>query len=632
MRCSPRLLNMDDKDFNLVAFEESLSDDWSRDLGVREVPLKSKSLLFLGAIIFLIGAVLGGRLLYLGVSKGEVYAKRANLNLNRVDHIPAPRGEILDRNGIVLADNRAVFSAKLDVKEFLYKPDEQNQILAGVEKILGLKPEDVWALINDKNTELDIRVEPVILSEDLGQTELLALKSAKLPTIKIEENYKRAYTQGNAFSSVLGYVGLVTGKDLAENPKLTGEDYVGKSGLEAFYDEKLLGSPGVVTELRNAKGEMIGPGENTPAKIGAPLKTTIDAEFQKYFFNRMQSGLKSLGRTTGVGMAFNPKTGEVLSLINLPSFDNNAFHEAGRSAERTELLTSSLRPLFDRAVGGTYTPGSTIKPLVGVAALAEGVVTPEKSVFSPGYLDVPNPYDPSKPSRFLDWRYQGTINLYSAIAQSSNVYFYAVGGGAFDIKGLGISRLRDWWAKFGLGEKTGIDLPGEATGFLPSADWKESSGRGSWLLGDTYNASIGQGDLQITPVQLLDYIAGVANDGKIMVPAISEAGVGKTRIDLSSLAPQIKEVQKGMRTTVTSVMGTAHLLNDLPVQVAAKTGSAQIQNNALENAFFVGYAPYDNPQVAILVLIEHAKEGSLNAVPIAKDVFAWYYEHRLRGR
>ena len=181
-----------------------------------------------------------------------------------------------------------------------------------------------------------------------------------------------------------------------------------------------------------------------------------------------------------------------------------------------------------------------------------------------------------------------------------------------------------------MGSKTGIDLPGEASGFLPSADWKESSGRGPWLLGDTYHASIGQGDLQVTPVQLLDYIAGIANGGKIMTPTLNLAEIGKLRIDLSPLLPEITEVQKGMRATVTSAMGTAHLLNDLPVKVAAKTGSAQIQNNASENAFFVGYAPYDDPEIAILVLIEHAKEGSLNAVPIAKDVLAWYYEHRIK--
>lgn len=621
---------MKDKDYNLVAFEESLSDDWSRDLGVREVPLKSKPLLFLGGIIFLIGFALCAQLVVLGVSKGEAYARRAELNLNRVERTPAPRGEIVDRYGRILAENRAVFSAKLDVKEFLHDPSEQEAALSGIKKILGLDPEEVWARINEKNGSSDFFVEPVILSEDLAQSELLAIKSSAIPAVRVEENYKRLYPLGPAFSSVLGYVGLVNAKDLAQNPDLTGEDYVGKAGLEAFYDKTLLGAPGIATELRNAKGETIGPGENSEPKIGSALKTTLDTDFQKYFYNRMKSGLQGLGRTTGVGLAFRPETGEILAMVNLPSFDNNVFSESGKSAERLELLTSPLKPLFNRAVGGVYTPGSTIKPLVGIAALTEGVVDAAKSVFSPGYLDVPNPYDPEKPTRFLDWRYQGTVNLHSALAQSSNVYFYAVGGGAFDIKGLGISRLEEWWAKFGLGEPTGIDLPGEASGFLPDADWKERSGRGPWLLGDTYNASIGQGDLQVTPVQLLDYIAAVANGGKLMQPHFNLGWEPKLRAELGYLEPAIKEAQKGMRLAVTSAMGTAKTMNDLPFAVAGKTGSAQIENNKAENAFFVGYAPYEDPQIAILVLIERSKEGSLNAVPIAKDVLAWYYENRIK--
>lgn len=613
-----------------IAFEESLRDDWSRDMGLREVPLRSRSMLFVGLAVALVGAILFGRIFYLGVTKGEAYAKRAELNLDKVDRTPAPRGQILDRNGKILADNRAVFSARLDVKEFLQNTSLEDETLKEIEKVLGLGEEEVWHRINDKNPDLDLALEPVVLSEDLSQAELLALKEANLPTIEVEESYKRLYPDGPAASPFLGYVGLVTGDELKADPKLTGEDYSGKSGVEAFYNDSLIGTPGIDVELRNAKGQSLGQGEKRQAEIGKPLHLTIDADFQNYFYDRLASGLRSLGRTTGSGLAIDPKTGEILAMVNLPSFDGNIFSDKSKKAERQELLTSPLRPLFNRTIGGVYTPGSTIKPLVGVAALKEGVIDPNRSIFSPGYLDVPNPYNPDKPSRFLDWRYQGYVNLYSALAQSSNVYFYTVGGGAFDIKGLGISRLRDWWGKFGLGSLTGIDLPGEAKGFLPSADWKEKNGRGAWLLGDTYNASIGQGDLLVTPVQLLDYIGAIANGGKLLTPHLNKDAGVSSRADLTYLAPQITEAQKGMRLTVTSGLGTAKLLNDLPFTSAGKTGSAQIENNQAENAFFVGYAPYEDPQIAILVLIERSKEGSLNAVPIAKDVLAWYYEHRIK--
>jgi penicillin-binding protein 2 len=269
--------------------------------------------------------------------------------------------------------------------------------------------------------------------------------------------------------------------------------------------------------------------------------------------------------------------------------------------------------------------------MVGIAALNEKIISPSREIFSPGYLEIPNPYHPENPSKFLDWRYQGNVNLGAAIAQSSNVYFYAVGGGALGIKGLGIGKLRQWWQKFGLGKKTGIDMPGEEDGFLPDPDWKQKTQGRPWLLGDTYNVSIGQGDLLLTPMQLAVYAAGLANGGKFFRPYVSsDNNVPAVNIDLSYLKNEFREVQKGMRQTVTSPLGTAKLLDNLPMATAAKTGSAQIKNNTQENAFFIGYAPYENPQIAIMVMIENSKEGSLNAVPVARDVFSWYYENRVK--
>ena len=198
------------------------------------------------------------------------------------------------------------------------------------------------------------------------------------------------------------------------------------------------------------------------------------------------------------------------------------------------------------------------------------------------------------------------------------------------INGLGLDALRDWWKKFRLDRQTGIDLPGEARGFLPSAEWKQERTGRPWFLGDTYNVSIGQGDLSVTPIALLNYIAAIAESGIMYEPHVNRARAPSVIDDLSPYAMEIREVQKGMRQTVTSPVGTAYLLHDLPVPVAAKTGSAQVRNNQEENAFFVGYMPADAPQLAILILVENAKEGSLNDVPIARDVMNWYYENRLK--
>ncbi len=619
---------------NEIAFEESLSDEWADDLGFAEVPLGERPIFIFGIIVFILGAFMFGRVFYLGVIRGEAYQKRAESNLNKTDRILAPRGIITDRNGNVLADNKAVFSAKLNVKEFLKNTASRGSTIQFILETFGLSEDEVHSRISDKNVNFDIYAEPVTLSENLSNEQYIAVKNQDNPAIVLEENYIRNYPEGTPFSTILGYVGLVTGKDLEIDQSLSGEDYVGKAGVELQFNSDLVGTPGGKVILRNAKGEVIGEGESAEPKIGKKLELSIDGDLQKYFYSRMLSGLRSLDRDSGVGLAMNPQNGEILAMVSFPTFDNNVFHLSGKTKERNEILNSPKKPLFNRAVSGAYAPGSTIKPLVGVAAITEGIVPPTFSVFSPGFLEVPNPYNPDKPSRFPDWRPQGYVNLYSAIAQSSNVYFYTVGGGAFGVEGLGISRLKNWWSKFGFGSLTGIDLPNEARGFLPDAEWKENSGRGSWLLGDTYNVSIGQGDLTVTPIQLINYISGIANGGKLYTPTIlGESGILSK--DLTEYYPAIKEVQVGMRRTVTSDLGTARILKDLPFSVAGKTGSAQIQNNQAENAFFVGYGPYSEgdssaPQIAILILVERAKAGSLNAVPIAKDVLNWYYENRLK--
>jgi penicillin-binding protein 2 len=614
---------------NDVAFEESLSEDWSKDLDVVEVPIGKSPIIWLTVAVSIIGVLTVGRLIYLGVFQNKTYAARAEANLDVIKRISAPRALILDRYGKVIADNRAVWSAVLEVGQYLKDKSLEPPTLDAIQNILGLNPDDVLQAIQNPENGLRDYTAPYLLSADLTQDQVLKLKSLDLPTITVQNGYLRSYPLGEEFSSVLGYTSLTNSADLKSDSNLTTEDFVGRAGLESYYDSELRGTPGKIVQFRNAKGEILGEVQKSDPLQPSPLKTSLDSEFQKYFYVRLTQALSDLGKTTAVGLAMNPETGEVLSLISIPSYDSNIFTESGKSSERKDVVTSDLKPLFNRAVAGSYSPGSTIKPLVGVAALTENVINPTRTIFSPGYLDIPNPYHPDQTTRYKDWRYQGDVNLYSALAQSSDVYFYEVGGGWGDIKGLGITKLLDWWKKFGLGQKSGIDLPGEAKGFLPTPDWKERTSKTPWLLGDTFNVSIGQGDLQLTPVQLLDYISAVANGGKLYVPHIKVED-SKVFADLTQYLPEITEVQKGMKQVVSSPLGTANILSDLPFVVGAKTGSAQIQNNTKENAFFAGYAPADNPQIAILILVENAKQGSLNAVPIARDVLKWYYDNRLK--
>lgn len=610
-----------------LAFEDTLSDMFAERQEVVEVPLTNSVIWFVGLSIFLMSFVVIGRLAFL--ARGfEAYENQSQRNLMRYKELVPPRGMIYDRFGTVLAENKPTYVLFLNLKQFLARKDKGQKILAELNEVLGLAPEEVWRMISESDpTRHGGRV---LLVDDIAQTQLIELKSVNEEALEIESGFRREYPKGPTYVSLIGYTGAVNADDLKSDPGLSAQAVMGRAGIEGFYDTHLRGEAGSITQIRNAKGEVLSDPEIKEPKIGSPLHLTIDAEFQAYFVKRFAEGLRALGRTTGVGMAINPQTGEVLALFNFPLYDNNVFSAAGRNDEKREILNSSLRPLFNRAVAGFYNPGSTIKPLVGVAALKEEVITPQREIFSPGYLDVPNPYDPEKPTRFLDWRYQGLVDLGSAIAQSSNVYFYTVGGGFGDIGGLGISRLHTWWEKFGLGKASGIDLTGEASGFLPDAVEKEKKTGTPWLLGDTYNVSIGQGDLLLTPIQILNYISAIANGGKLYRPFLNrEMEEKKVLADLSDLGPYIRQVQRGMVEAVDSSLGTAHLLDDLQFHIGAKTGSAQIQNNAQENAFFVGYAPVEDPKIAILVLIERSKEGSLNTIPIAKDALRWYYEHRI---
>ncbi|KKW00512.1 MAG: FtsI protein [Candidatus Wolfebacteria bacterium GW2011_GWE1_48_7] len=451
--------------------------------------------------------------------------------------------------------------------------------------------------------------------------------------IQIENDFTRQYEEPGMFSHVTGYVGLVSDKDMEKDSDLLLNDLIGKSGLELQYDEELRGTNGATIDYRNAKNESLGQQTEIAPERGRNAYLTIDGGLQTYFYGRLKEQLENMGRTAGAGIAMDPDTGEILAMVSLPTFDNNEITR--------EDLVNPNRPLFNRVVSGLYNPASTIKPLVATAALHEGVVDTNKSVYSKGYIEIPNPYHPDQPSRFVDWKAHGWVNVYSALARSSNIYFYATGGGFEDIKGLGIERLRSYWHTFGLDEKTGIDMPGEKVGFLPSIEEKEERTKLPWRIGDTYNVSIGQGDLTTTPIELINYIASISTKGKMYRPFIMKKLVnekGETikeqqpeiLRDISQLAGSMNEVEKGMIETTQKEYGTAKLLKNLPFVVAGKTGSAQVSMKQKTNAFFTGYGPVgEEKKIVILVLIEDAREGGSNSVPVAYDVFRWYYENRI---
>ncbi len=595
-------LNVEDLVFN----EENQESDYL------ELPLSRQTFLLVAGAIVLVGVFSLGRIGFLNLFKGGFYASRASANVNKEIALPAPRGVVVDRFGNQLVGNKSAISVFLNVAEVLKQPDKIDALVADIFEILGTSVEGLKSHI--LGADLD-QGSFISVARDITNSQAIKIKDLNRPYLQVTDDYARDYLDGPIFSHIVGYVGAA---DRAN-------ELAGRAGLEAQYNDWLKGTDGKLIVYRDASGNPIDTKVSEPPVSGKKLVATIDADLQRYFYNRLKDGLAFLGRQSGAGLALDPQSGEVLALVSLPSFDNN---------QVSKYLNLPNQPFFNRAISGAYTPGSTIKPLVALAALHENIVDPKYQILSTGSIEIPNPYDPEHPSRFLDWRAHGWVDLHSALARSSNVYFYELGGGFQGFKGLGIERLRDYWQRFLLGNKTGIDLPAENTGFLPAPEEKEQRTGQIWRIGDTYNVSIGQGDLLLTPLQLLNFIDSIANGGHLLRPRLVLNGsttqsLNNLLFDYSDWQYELKEVQEGMQDTVRKPYGTANLLSTLPMPVAGKTGSSQVSNNTKTNAFFVGYAPADDPQIAILVLIENAREGSLNAVPIAKDVFNWYYENRI---
>lgn len=610
--------------------EDVLSDRVEEDL--IEVPLANRIFKVLGVLLALIVLIVVGQLVNLNVVQGNAFKARAFANMTDIKVQEASRGVVVDRFGAPLLHNEPAEKVSLSPQDFPTDPVERVAILKQVAGILNIDYDTLAKQIEQKDWG---QSDELLLTDNATHDELVALEALDLKGVDIEPGFTRVPQIPYVFSPILGYTGLVNADDLKGDPVLTIDDEIGRAGLEAYYDRYLRGTSGEVEYVRNAAGALEEKQSVKAPEPGDMLETNIDSGLQEYMYNRLAQGLQDLGRTTGAAIAMDPRNGQILALVDIPTYD---------SSDIASALTAPNNPLFDRAIAGVYNPGSTIKPLHASAILTEGIISPTKEIFSKGYIEVPNPYDPAHPSRFVDWKPNGWVNVVTALARSCNIYFYETIGGYQDQQGLGITKLKEWWQKFRLDQETGIDLPGEASGLLPDPAWKEKVKGQPWRLGDTYNVAIGQGDMAITPIELLDYIGAIANGGKIYEPQIvrdikdANGNVVKAMqpvvtADLSSLiAGALPSVQEGMREVAEEPFGTAAGLSQLPIQVAAKTGTAQIDNNAKNNAFFVGYEPYQNPQIALLVLVEDSRSGSLNTIPIAKDIFRWYYENRLKGQ
>lgn len=458
---------------------------------------------------------------------------------------------------------------------------------------------------------------------------------------------KRQYLEDSGISNLIGYISYPKSDSLGNYWQ---NDYIGKDGVEQIYQSLLSGINGKKIIEKDVKSSV--EAENIVVKpiSGANLNLTIDINLQKRLFDSIRQVVNNRGYISGTGIIMDVNTGEILVMTTFPEYDNNLLTNATGTQDNkkiSNLLKDKRTPFLNRPVSGLFTPGSVVKPFMAYAALTEGVITPEKNILSTGALIIKNPYG-GPDSVFRDWKIHGYINVVRALAESSDEYFYQVGGGYKDQKGLGIEKI-DLYAKlFGLSTATGIDLPNEATGVIPTPDWKRINFiDGEWKLGDTYHTSIGQYGFQVTPVELIRYIAAIANGGNLVTPHVFlsasssdpaspenylvESANNKSWpvINLNLNQNSLRYIQQGMKEVVIA-NGTVPQLNFANLKVAAKSGTAELGIvKGKVNSLITGYFPYDNPKYAFTVIMENGNIGdSSGAVAAIRPVLEYISQNK----
>jgi penicillin-binding protein 2 len=431
----------------------------------------------------------------------------------------------------------------------------------------------------------------------------------------------RAYSDKRGLGQITGYVSYPL-KDKKGFYYRT--EYVGRNGLEGAYDIQLKGKNGKQLVERDAHGAVVGAHVVESAVAGTPLTLSIDAKLSEAMYDIIEGAVAKAGFRSGAAAIMDVETGEILAMTSFPSYDPEVMADGDDVALISSYNTDDRFPFLNKVVGGVYTPGSIVKPFMAYAALAEKIIDPQKVIVSNGYILLPNPYDPSTPTKFVDWRVQGAMTMREAIAFSSNVYFYIIGGGFGDQKGLGITKIKEYMTKFGLGQKTGIILSGEQEGTVPDPAWKKEVFEDDWRLGDTYHTSIGQFGFQTTPLQMLRAYGALANGGTLFVPHI-EKGVTGTSTNLGLNADYLHIVHEGMRKTVNFNGGTARALERKDVAIAAKSGTAELGvDNAHVNSWAAGFFPYEKPKYSFILMMDKApRSNALGATKVMGQVVEW---------
>ena len=618
-------------------FLDKLAHSREEELGLDEkkfeVPLKEQMSYVLFGIFFVLAIVLFSRTFAFQIFEGKKLYTESENNKGSVNLIVPPRGIIYDKNMTKLVLNSPAYDLVCDRAHFSLSSAEISKETKDIADSIGLNPSDITDKIMNSDSAR------VLVADNIDQKKLLLLE-AKINDFqgcKIQQNTAREYVLGPIFSQVLGYTARINKDEYSTSTGYAINDYIGKTGLEKFYETYLRGTVGQSKSPKTATGSEMNNQVLLDSQPGDNLVLNIDAGLQSRLYNSLSASIQKMGGKKGAAVAMDPRTGAVLALVSYPSYDDNSFAKGITQADYDKIINDPSQPLFNRAISAKYPTGSTIKPFEASAALQEKIISPDKQINDIGYILVKSKYDPNVVYRYGGVTPHGWVDMKKALAVSSNIYFYTVGGGYEDQQGLGPTKIKKYLSLFGWDQKTGIDLPGEFSGFIPDPAWKKSTKGRSWVDGDTYNLSIGQSDLQTTPLQVASAYCAIANGGTLYKPQIVNKVVSADSTEtVQEFQPQIirsnfidpanlEIVREGMRDGVDKSYGLSKSLNDLPVQVAAKTGTAEIGIANQYNVWSSVFAPYDNPEIVLVVTAENVNGLGAVTLPVAHDVLNWYF-------